>query len=165
MVPIQKDQTGERMKLEKWALIAEIVGAVAIVVSLIFVGLQVRDAGNATYADTYDRLIGDLINWRVQVATSPIALRGWEGVLNPDSEENHDPLIARAGTEITTAVVQIWERAYFAHFYGRLNDAEWNRFKKAICNPGYHEIWERAGVTISLVADEFWQYASECSAD
>ena len=30
------------MKLEKWALIAEIVSAVAIVLSLLFVGLQVR---------------------------------------------------------------------------------------------------------------------------
>jgi len=30
------------MKLEKWALVAEIVGALAIVLSLIFVGLEIR---------------------------------------------------------------------------------------------------------------------------
>lgn len=30
------------MKLEKWVQIAEIIGAAAIVVSLVFVGLQVR---------------------------------------------------------------------------------------------------------------------------
>jgi hypothetical protein len=34
------------MKLERWALIAEIVGAVAIVVSLIFVGMEVRQSNS-----------------------------------------------------------------------------------------------------------------------
>jgi len=153
------------MKLEKWALIAEIVGAAAIVVSLIFVGLQVRDASNATYADTYDRLTADLINWRLKVATSPEALRGWRGVVDPELAEDHDPFVEAAGEMATTAVVQIWERAYFAHFYGRLNDAEWSRFQKAMCNPSNHEAWERAGLNSSLFAQEFWQYVSECGAE
>jgi hypothetical protein len=34
------------MKLKKWALMAEIVGAVAIVVSLVFVGLQIRQSNS-----------------------------------------------------------------------------------------------------------------------
>ena len=34
------------MKLEKWALIAEIIGAAAIVISLVFVGLQVRQSNS-----------------------------------------------------------------------------------------------------------------------
>ncbi len=36
------------MKLEKWALVAEIVGALAIVLSLIFVGLEIRDSTRVT---------------------------------------------------------------------------------------------------------------------
>jgi hypothetical protein len=31
------------LKLEKWALIAEIVGAAAVVISLVYVGIQVND--------------------------------------------------------------------------------------------------------------------------
>ena len=40
------------MKLEKWALIAEIIGAIAIVVSLIFVGLQIRQGTEETALNT-----------------------------------------------------------------------------------------------------------------
>jgi hypothetical protein len=40
------------MKLEKWALVAEIVSAIAIVLSLIFVGLQVRQGASATALNT-----------------------------------------------------------------------------------------------------------------
>jgi hypothetical protein len=40
------------MKLEKWALIAEIISAICIVLSLIFVGLQVRQGAEATDNNT-----------------------------------------------------------------------------------------------------------------
>jgi hypothetical protein len=40
------------MKLEKWALVAETVGALAIVFSLVFVGRQVRQGANETAANT-----------------------------------------------------------------------------------------------------------------
>ena len=40
------------MKLEKWALIAEIVSAIAIVLSLVFVGFQVRQGAEATDNNT-----------------------------------------------------------------------------------------------------------------
>jgi len=57
------------MKLEKWALIAEIVGAAAIVLSLVFVGLQVRQSnslasttalkeGTEIYTDAYMNAFG-----------------------------------------------------------------------------------------------------------
>lgn len=39
------------MKLEKWALIAEIIGGIAIVVSLLFVGLQVRQSNSLAATD------------------------------------------------------------------------------------------------------------------
>jgi len=39
------------MKLEKWALIAEIIGAAAIVISLVFVGLQVRQSNSLAATD------------------------------------------------------------------------------------------------------------------
>ena len=40
------------MKLEKWALISEIISAIAIVLSLIFVGMQVRQGTEQTAANS-----------------------------------------------------------------------------------------------------------------
>lgn len=39
------------MKLQKWALIAEIIGGIAIVVSLVFVGLEVRQSNSLAATD------------------------------------------------------------------------------------------------------------------
>ena len=153
------------MKLKKWALIAEIVGAVAIVVSLIFVGLQVRDSTTATYAGTYDDLLADMVYWRMELATSPDALRGFYAYINPDSGENWDPMTMFAGHVALEAVVQVFERAYFARRYGRLNDQEWSRFQRAMCSPEYHEMWARANVDPFVFSQEFWQYVSECSPE
>jgi hypothetical protein len=153
------------MNLKKWALISEIVGAAAIVVSLIFVGLQVRDASSATYAGTYDRLLADLVYWRMELATSPNAMRGWEAISNPDGAENQDPVVFQAGRFVVESAVQIFERAYYARFYGRLNDEEWSRFQRRMCNPQLHEVWARANLNGNLFSQEFWQYVSKCSPE
>jgi hypothetical protein len=57
------------MKLERWALIAEIISAIAIVASLIFVGVQVRQAANVTSLNTravegqvYQDLVAQITN-------------------------------------------------------------------------------------------------------
>ena len=46
------DSTEQPMKLEKWALLAEIVSAICIVLSLVFVGFQVRQGAEATDNNT-----------------------------------------------------------------------------------------------------------------
>ena len=48
-------------KLQKWALIAEVIGAVAIVVSLIFVGFEVRQGAEAQRAATVLQLKKDWV--------------------------------------------------------------------------------------------------------
>ena len=38
----------ENNKLQKWALTAEIIGGIAVIISLVFVGLQVRNSAEGT---------------------------------------------------------------------------------------------------------------------
>jgi hypothetical protein len=145
------------MKLERWALIAEIIGAAAIVVSLIFVGLQIRESNTATYAATYDQLQADMVDWRMELATHPDTVRAWRYFFDPEDVDPPDPNSAYVGKMAMEAIVQIWERAYFAREYGRLNDEEWERYRRGMCNPGYHEAWDRAGLDGSIFAKRFWQ--------
>ena len=58
------------MKLEKWALIAEIIGGIAIVLSLVFVGIEIRRNTNAAYAATYDQILADHIDINLAEANS-----------------------------------------------------------------------------------------------
>lgn len=59
------------MKLEKWALIAEIVGGIAIVVSLIFVGFEVRQNTQATQIAAYQQLINGISEFNTQTLANP----------------------------------------------------------------------------------------------
>lgn len=141
------------------------LGAAAIVVSLIFVGLQVRDANTATYADTYDQLLADLIRWRTAMATSPETLQGLDAYVDPNNVAIQNPTVLRAGVLALEAYIQIYERAYFARSYGRLNDSEWNRFQRIMCNPVNQEALARANLIDGLYSQEFWHYLSECSRE
>ena len=71
------------MKLERWALIAEIVGGVAIVLSLIFVGLQVRQSAEQTAlntdairADAIQSLVGQISLQRKRRLIPPLEVCG-----------------------------------------------------------------------------------------
>ncbi len=81
-----------KMKLQEWASIAEIIGAVAVVISLIYVGIQVNDgAGAARSASANDANVA-LQEWYMEVGsdqqTSALLYRGLlsEQAL-PDDEE------------------------------------------------------------------------------
>ena len=61
------------MKLKKWALLAEISGAVAVVVSLVFVGYQVRQSNEQSALNTtalqlaaYQQLVDGISEFNVQ---------------------------------------------------------------------------------------------------
>jgi len=56
-------------KLQEYALIAEIIGGIAIVFSLVFVGLEMRRSTNAEYAASLDRIMSDYFEWKMALAT------------------------------------------------------------------------------------------------
>lgn len=57
-------------KLSNWASIAEIVSAVAIVASLIFVGFQIRQNNRILEVDAYQARMQDMSNAQTQLALS-----------------------------------------------------------------------------------------------
>jgi hypothetical protein len=60
-----------KLRLAEWASIAEVIGAVAVVVSLIYVGIQVRDNTEAVLAANRQQLIGRGHTAITSIATSP----------------------------------------------------------------------------------------------
>jgi len=70
------------MKLEKWALIAEILSAVAVVTSLVFVGLQIRQGAEETALNTRAIETSAFQDLTTQINTISLQLSG-----NPQSAE------------------------------------------------------------------------------
>jgi len=86
------------MKLEKWALLAEIVSAICIVLSLVFVGLQVRQGAEATDNNTEaarsqvrESMMNAELNVLNMAAEHPYLLR-----FGFDPDEHSDDEIGRA---------------------------------------------------------------------
>ena len=60
-----------KLRLAEWASIAEVVGAVAVVVSLIYVGIQVSENTGAVLAANRQQLVGRAHTATISIATSP----------------------------------------------------------------------------------------------
>ena len=72
--------------LKKTAIVAEIVGGIAIVVSLIFVGIQVRESTKATRSATATATIGTMASWYSNLGNNvQTAELFWKFMADPDS--------------------------------------------------------------------------------
>ena len=54
-------------QLRKWALGAEIVSAIAVIITIGFLAVQMKGNTNALRAQMYQELMRDLNDWRVMV--------------------------------------------------------------------------------------------------
>jgi hypothetical protein len=77
-------------KLQKYALIAEIISAIAIVVSLIFVGIQIQQSNNLARAVAYRVPSSDLNALNASFAAMPVFLSGFRKVVAGDLRSDLD---------------------------------------------------------------------------
>ena len=167
-VPLRRnwDSGGGHMKLEKWALIAEIVGGVAIVASLAMLIYETRQNTAAIFAANYDQLSADLADWRLRMATSPGASQAYFRFLTSPVTETvsvDTPDSDLAAQLFAVASFQIYERAYFARRNGRLGDDEWDRFYRNMCDPVQQAVWGR--LEHNLFSTAFVRYLDACAAE
>ena len=75
-----------KLKLSDWASIAEVIGAIAIVVSLIYVGIQVNDSTRAVRSATANETSAALSSWYSSIGASAQASEVfYNGVTDPGS--------------------------------------------------------------------------------
>lgn len=75
-----------KLKLSEMASIAEVVGAIAIIISLVYVGIQLDDSTRAVRSATANETSAALSAWYTELGTNPQALRIFQdGITNPES--------------------------------------------------------------------------------
>jgi len=152
------------MKLEKWALLAEVISGIAIVATLLVLVYETRQSTNATYAASYDDLAAELVDWRLALVSNPKALADYEAFAGFRSDEPDD-YFPSVGGMAADALLLIYERAYFARFYGRLGDVEWERYESSICSPFGQRIYAALVDLRRTYTSEFSRYIENCSGD
>ena len=152
-------------QLQKWALGAEIAGAVAVVITLGFLTFQMRENTNAVQAQTYQALMRELNDWRTQLSEERLILEqkhtqeGWQNLT----------IVEQRQIRVRSLILwSIYESAYYANERGVLGEREWIRFDVAICRlfegrareVPQEDLWEPEGVTpmAELLTPDFVDY-------
>ena len=109
-------------KLSDWASIAEVVSAIAIVLSLLYVGVQIRENTIEVRATNRQELIT-----RAMSATANSASPEISGVVTKAAEGTALTSVERTqfGYIVRTLLYDVQE-AYLLHAEGRLDEAYWN---------------------------------------
>ncbi len=144
-------------KLQEFALIAEIVGGAAVLITLIFLVVETRENTNSIQAQTYQSLMSELNQRRESVSSSTEIAAIQIGVMQ-DGFESLNQIERYRFRQSRMALWGVYESAYFARERGILGDAEWSRFYSLICLNYVSEgiIWgsedERGSIANSLTA-------------
>ena len=146
-------------------MISEIIGGIAVIVTLVFLVVEVRANTQAVKSATYDSLVADTVDWRMTIATDN-EIQALNFITNTEGRGQLTPQQSNLDRIINVAVFQHYERAFLQWELGNLDDVGWERFKNQMCrptgNPGFEA---NVGIRIDEITTErFTSYRkSECN--
>jgi hypothetical protein len=157
----------EADKLKKLALTAEVISAVAIIVTIGFLAFETRANTAAIQDQTYQALTQQLNDYRVSVVQGD-----WLEVREKLLTEGWDHLSRVERTKLLMLrhnLYGVYETAYYSEKRGVIGENEWARFARAICTNYETDIarglwgnsWQEVGVGSTIqtnLTPEFGQY-------
>ena len=146
------------LRLVEWSAVAQIVSAIAVVVSLIYVGLELNRNTVSLRASTFQTAADSVTGFSAMVAAQPDLARIWtEGLqdlesLMPDERVRFYFLMATVGRRIESAFVQrqagILDRDQWATFasvcslFGLPGGRAWLAENPSNFTPAFHQFVE-----------------------
>ena len=125
-------------KLQEYALLAEIMSAVVVTLSLIFVGLQIRNNTNASEASTLQAISAIEVEILLASSASPERAAAISRFAEDPSQLASEQL--EQGAYAMMANLRHWENLYLQYRAGFLSEEAWETrsavMKSAISGPG-----------------------------
>ena len=132
-------------KLEKWSHIADIAGAVTVVLSLVYVGFEIRQNTDVQANRTQETLLALGIEWSGWMRDSDLADLVTKGNASHSTLSHSETLQYR---EYVGVALNIWEHAYYSNREDLLDDermAAWDaHFVSQFDLEGWRTIWRAA---------------------
>ncbi len=139
------------MTLESWALVAEIIGAIGVVASLVYVGIQIRDSNRVNQANARHNISEFVLQVSLFNAGHADRIAEIERKIGEGSE--------LSGAERTFQwwghmSLMLHAETYFHHHeLGLMPDGHWDgyvRYVEAyVLSPGFDRFWEEVGPAFS----------------
>lgn len=142
------------MTLEELAYVSQIVGVVAVLASLIFVGLQIRQNTKAIKATSHHAITDSFNAINNLIVSDPKVARLWRlGMAGTEGLEEDERTSANF---MLLAYMRIFETLHYQFSNGTLDkklfDAELKTLKWSITQPGFLAWWPVNPISLS---DEF----------
>ena len=149
--------------LEQVALIVEIIGGIVIIISLLFVGLQLKESAKATRSATAVTTVSELTSWYSNLGNSEQgSYVFWNFMTNPDSitpVERFQAIMNLHGILLT------WQNSYYLVKEGTLDKRVQESLLEIINgvknNPGFQIFWKSRK---AIFLKEFQEYVEEIMA-
>jgi hypothetical protein len=143
--------------LENIALIIEIIGGIAIIISLLFVGIQLKESAKATRSATAATTVSELTTWYSNLGNSEQgSFVFWHFMTNPDSlkpEHRFQAIVNIHGIMLT------WQNSFYLVKEGTLDKRVQESLLEIINgvknNPGFRIYWQSRKATF---LKEFQEY-------
>ena len=123
----------KKSKLKIFALIAEIVSGVAVLITVILLLYGVWENTNAVKVDTYDRLLSDMTAVFMTSATDDELAEAIRIRRNEDSKTQSE-FQQFIDWRFFQALYLIYERAYIQWESGNMDDYQFERFRVHMCS-------------------------------
>ena len=132
-----------KFKLSDWAHISEIGASIVVVLSLIYVGLQINQNTVALQQETYQSVQEILHNVDMTLATDSELLE--VVMLAETSPSKASPLQWRKFTHLAFPQFATWEFIFLARQAGAFSEDQWTAidpyFSVIMCKAGYTRFW------------------------
>ena len=121
------------MEISKLRTIGEGISVVAVLVTLVFLILEVRENTAAIRTESFGESINKLNEWRLNLAGNR-ELAQMFADFNDGAVMELDRAERQQFGLVMTSLWSIYETAYFAQSYGTLGESEWSRFERVLCS-------------------------------
>lgn len=123
--------------------VAQILGGIGVIASLIYVAIQIRNNARATRAATYQQVSGSLVAMWDTLADNPEKM---ELVLKAGDDFGSLDRVGKARMRMALmAYMRRYENAWFQRKVGTLREPEWQAvvgdMESLMSGPGTREIW------------------------
>ena len=140
--------------------VIELAGAIAVLIGLVFVGLELRQNTVAVQSATFQGMTNTSSDFLVAVASEPELRRVWAAALNsPNDLSSEDRQIFAFLQQSLTLRMQ---NAFRQWQTGTLSDEDWRVYQQLTCslaqNPLFRDYWRS---TIS-VTESFKEMLEDC---
>jgi hypothetical protein len=133
-----------KLSLSELANVAEIAGAIVIVASLAYIGIEMNQNTKALQLESYQAMMDNLIQLDIAIATDEDLSR-----IVATAESEPSVLAEDEWVRFQTMAyprIGLWEFLFLATQEDALSDVQWQAFQPyyadIACRPGYRRFWE-----------------------